>query len=428
MSRKNLIFISIFILFILSIGMVSAADGLSGQIDDSIDSIDEVPLDSNLLGDAGDLENAISDGETGDAGDGNDIEPSGDDNPESDSKEIPVDEKTFDAIQYAIAGASENDTIILNGTYTATEKNMVIVNRALTIQGVDNAILDGNGFKVRFRIDCPNVIFKGISFKNFKLGDNETAIIITKNGVTVNDCSFINNTGEMSAIYATGGISKITNCTFSSNVNNMGTIYLDKANMDISNCSFINNKYPSNKNSYDRDDADGVIPYGLISSINSKLVISNSNINNNKMCGLSISMSNCSVSNCNFTNTDLAINLDNSNSTIKNSLFTSLKSGIIMGGGKNTIDACKFIKNTETAIYIDGYSEYETSSYLIRNSSFINNTNKKGASALYVFATSAKILDCTFRNNSVSNEEGVIFINSNALVTVAKNNSTQKGF
>ena len=402
--------------------MVSAEDDLSDQPqgDASIDSID-----SGILGDAGTLDNIISQGEPDDFDDmENDIDSTDDGNSDSNS-EIPVDEKTFDAIQYAIAGAKENDTIILNGTYTANEKNMIIVNRAVTIQGVDNAVLDGNGFKVRFRIDCPNVIFKGIRFKNFKLEDNETALIITKKGVTVSDCSFINNTGEMTAIYATGGTCKIANCNFTSNANDIGTIYSLKSTMDISNCSFANNKYLSNKKAYDRDDA-SELPIGLIYSVDSKLVISNSNFNNNKMCGLSLGTSDCSISNCNFTNTDLAIYSDNSNSTVKNSLFSSLKNGIVIGGGKNTIDACKFIKNTATAIYIDGYSEYESSSYLIRNSSFINNTNKNGASAIYVFATSAKIQDCTFKNNSASNQEGVIFANSDTLVTVIKDNNTQK--
>ncbi|WP_295622431.1 right-handed parallel beta-helix repeat-containing protein [uncultured Methanobrevibacter sp.] len=344
MSRKNLIIISIFLLFILSVGMVSASD------DVSFDSAQEdASIDSNLLGDAGIMENIVSEGENDD-GDDADLDSNA-------NSEIPVDEKTFDAIQNAIAHASENDTILLNGTYTATEKNMVIVNRAVTIQGVDNAILDGNGFKVRFRINCPNVIFKGICFKNFSLEDNETGVIVTKNGVAVSNCSFINNTAIFSAIYATGGISNITNCSFSSNSNNIGTIFLNKTSAEISNCRFDGNKIIYENDDYEL--VDGEMPYGLIASLKSKVILSNSDFYNNKMCGISAVLSNCSVTNCNFNKTESPVYLYNSNSTVKNSLFTALKSGITVCGGNNTIDACRFIKNTGTSILIDGELAYE---------------------------------------------------------------------
>lgn len=225
MTNKKLIFLSMLVLFILSIGMVSAADDVSGQIDDiSMDSSqDMVSIGPNDLNDgSSELLNDDGSGET--------------DEP-TDNGDIPVENKTFDAIQNAIVQASENDTIILNGTYTSTGKNMIIVNKAVTIQGVENAVLDGNNFKTRFRIDAPNVIFKDICFKNFKFDDNETAIIITKNGITINNCSFMNNTGVITAIIANGGICKITDSKFSNNANAFGAIYLNKAELDISNSS-----------------------------------------------------------------------------------------------------------------------------------------------------------------------------------------------
>ena len=154
MTNKRLIFLSMLVLFILSIGMVSAADDISGQIDDiSIDSSqDMVSIGPNDLNDgSSELLNDDGSGET--------------DEP-TDNGDIPVENKTFDAIQNAIVQAAENDTIILNGTYTSTGKNMIIVNKAVTIQGVENAVLDANQFKTRFRIDVPNVIFKDICFKN----------------------------------------------------------------------------------------------------------------------------------------------------------------------------------------------------------------------------------------------------------------------
>ncbi|MCQ2961359.1 MAG: right-handed parallel beta-helix repeat-containing protein [archaeon] len=412
MTNKRLIFLSMLVLFILSIGMVSAADDMSGQIDDiSMDSSQDVlSIGSNDLNDGNsELLNDDDSGET--------------DEP-TDNGDIPVENKTFDAIQNAIVQASENDTILLNGTYTSTGKNMIIGNKAVTIQGVENAVLDANQFKTRFRIDAPNVIFKDICFKNFKFDDNETAIIITKNGITVNNCSFINNTGVITAIIANGGICKITDSKFSNNANAFGAIYLNKAELDISNSSFNGNKINANQLNYDRDD-DGSLPSGLITAYKSKLSLSNLNFYSNKMDGLSADQCNYSVVNSVFNNTANAIVSADSNSSIKNSTFTKLKNGIILYCGKNTVDACNFINNTAVSVIFDG-DYYSGGSFTISNSKFINNTNKNGPSAIHVDRCSAKILNCTFKNNSKLTEKGIIFLETKALVTVTNGNKTQK--
>ncbi len=415
MTNKNLMFISMLVLFILSIGMVSAADDISGQIEDvSIDSSqDVVSIDSTDLDDA--------DSQLGD-----DNEGSGetDDEP-MDNEPLPVEDKTFDAIQNAIVQASENDTIILNGTYTSTGKNMIIVNKAVTIQGVENAVLDANQFKTRFRIDVPNVIFKDICFKNFKFDDNETAIIITKNGITVNNCSFINNTGEITSIIANGGICKITDSKFSNNENAFGAIYLNNAELDISNSSFNGNKYIIKKFNYERDYAEGILPGGLITAYNSKLSLSNLNFYSNDMIGLSADKCSYSVVNSVFNKTTNAIVSSNSNSSIKSSTFTKLKNGIILIGGKNTVNACNFINNTAVSVILDG-DFYSGGSFTISNSKFINNTNKYGPSAIHVDRCSAKIINCTFKNNSKLTEKGIVFLETKASVTVTKGNKTQK--
>ncbi len=412
MNNKKLIFISMLVLFILSIGMVSAADDISGQIDDiSIDSSqDMVSIGPDDLNDgSSELLNDDGSGET--------------DEP-TDNGDIPVEDKTFDDIQNAIVQASENDTVILNGTYTSTGKNMIIVNKAVTIQGVENAVLDANQFKTRFRIDVPNVIFKDICFKNFSFDDNETAIIITKNGITVNNCSFINNTGVITAIIANGGVCEITDSKFSNNANAFGAIYLNKAELIISNSIFNGNKINANQLNYVRDEY-SALPSGLITAYKSKLSLSNLNFYSNKMDGLSADQCNYSVVNSVFNNTANAIVSADSNSSIKNSTFTKLKNGIILIGGKNTVNACNFINNSAASVIFDG-DFYSGGTFTISNSKFINNTNKNGPSAIHVDRCSAKILNCTFKNNSKLTEKGVIYLETKALVTVTNGNKTQK--
>lgn len=423
MTEKKLIFITMLVLFILSIGMVSAADDLSGQSDDiSIDSSqDELSVESNYLADT--VEDANSrhlESENNIDNVGSEIDDSTID--DEANADISVENKTFDAIQKAIAHASENDTVILDGTYISSGKNMIIVNKAITIQGINDAILDGNHFKTRFRIDAPNVVFKDISFKNFKFEDNETAIIITKNGVTINNCNFNNNVGLITAILATGGTSKIINSNFTNNANDFGAIYLENAKMDILNSSFTGNKYLSSNTERDIDSDE--LSSGLIVAYKYNLSLSNLNFHSNKMNGLSVTAGTYTVDNCVFNNTDSAIDSADSNSTIKNSIFTKLKNGIALYGGKNTINACSFINNTAISLILDG--DYYKGSFSIINSKFIDNINKKGPSALYAYQCGAKIINCTFKNNSNLTEKGIIFLETNDLVTVTNKNKTQK--
>ena len=143
------------------------------------------------------------------------------------------------------------------------------------------------------------------------------------------------------------------------------------------------------------------------------------------MGGLSVDQCNYSVVNSVFNNTANAIVSANSNSSIKNSTFTKLKNGIILICGKNTVDACNFINNTAVSVIFDG-DYYSGGSFTISNSKFINNTNKNGPSAIHVDRCSAKILNCTFKNNSKLTEKGIIFLETKSLVTVTNGNNTQK--
>ena len=420
MKNKNLMLISMLLILILGIGITSAAEDLSEQIsnDISIDSgPDELSIESNDLDDKG-LENTEFE----------EINGAIDEKSDSDSNlkaEIQTENKTFDAIQNAISKASENDTIILNGTYTSNENNMVIVNKAVTIKGVNNAILDGNHFKTRFRIDCPNVVFKDICFKNFKFDDYETAIIMTKNGVTVDNCNFTDNSGKITAILASGGDCKISNCRISSNANDNAAIQLKNTKTDISNCIFNGNKYLSKNRDHDMSFDEDAILFGLIISSHSKLALSNSNFYSNKISGLSMSKSDCTVNNCIFNNTESAIYSTDSNTTIRNSLFTKLDMGIKLIGGKNTVSGCNFTNNKGTPVMLDNDYYMYDGSFLINNSRFINNTNKNGPSAIYAIMCGAKIVNCVFKNNSGLTAKGVIFLETKSSVTIANNGKTQ---
>lgn len=86
------------------------------------------------------------------------------------SNVIYVEGNTFEDIQNAINSASENDTLVLNGTYFGNG-SQIIVNKSLTITSDNgNCIIDANELSRCFYIAADNVVLKDISitrgFKN----------------------------------------------------------------------------------------------------------------------------------------------------------------------------------------------------------------------------------------------------------------------
>ena len=68
----------------------------------------------------------------------------------------------YGEIQNSIENSQDGDTIIINGYYLF--EDVITVNKTVTIQGINNATVDGN-FKVRlFTVTAGNVVFKNITF------------------------------------------------------------------------------------------------------------------------------------------------------------------------------------------------------------------------------------------------------------------------
>lgn len=248
------------ILFILTIGFVSASDVIDSDLnenvlsDEGLDSVDpsdtvsteqSVDLDSNSV-DAGNL-NAVQDP----------VLQSTDTEPLASS--IKPSGTTFNDIQKAVNKANTKDVIELNGTYTSSGK-AITVKKSLTFNGVNGATLDGKKLSGIFYIPAnATVTFNNIKFINAKqggiYGDSYDYTVYCKVNLIIKNCSFKSNYNDYygGAVYASSV--KASDSNFTSNyvkepdgdgisLSDGGAIYAK--NIELTNCSFNKNHAQSN--------------------------------------------------------------------------------------------------------------------------------------------------------------------------------------
>lgn len=263
----------IFIILILGIGLVSAADISTSNNATNIklgtDSADVIEVDDM------NSQEVIS------------------------SEPVKESGASFADIQSAVDKASSKDVIELEGQYYSNGK-VINVNKPLTIQGSENgATLDAKSLQGVFEINS-DVILKNLIIKNTK-----DSAIVQKSGekhdLIIINCSFIDyhassiggaiddeNIGSLTiinstfdnitayagaAIYSRVGDTSITNSSFTNIVSYTNAIYFRGNTLTIDNSVFENNT----ANTVDDDYGAGVIL--TLGKINR---ISNSIFNNNK--------------------------------------------------------------------------------------------------------------------------------------------------
>ena len=233
----------------------------------------------------------------------------------------------FKSIKKALETASregfEPVIFIYEGTYY--ENSLEISDKGVNITGIGTVVINGN----QSRILTVNGNYSNISNICFVNGSNEYSApvrLIGTNGVTFENCSFINNTGKYGALYFDkadysyidiDGIRKtksipsinttIVNCDFINNTGvECGALHINGRDNRVVDCDFINN---TGKNG------------GAIYISSNMNIVSDSRFNNNK------ADNGGSIYNA-ATNTTLAHN------TISNSAASD-KGGSIYNAGMN---------------------------------------------------------------------------------------------
>ena len=395
-NKKFNVFIIFLILFI-AIGSISASEDISqdaslavcddGDLDLIENSNENQDFDSVSLycEDNADVENLAS------------VD-------SSNSNDLGDSEKNFSEIQDLIDYAEAGDTILLNGTYIGSGKE-INVNKSLTIDGQGSTTLDAQRASSIFSINASNFILKNIILCN----SSSSAVIIEGTDNSIQNCCFENNTALTgSAVF---GPCSILDCNFSNNVaynngivngaysvvgcnfiyncgyDSPSAIYVDIGDSFIANCTFINNS---------ADDGYGSVIH--MSSLDSASIENCTFADNSgwKSGPVFIEKSNSfSIVNCSFNN---------------NSAYDARSDGgaiYVDHVNSSSIVNCNFTDNNASR-YGAIFTEDINSSSIV-NCSFLNNhANAVGAIACWDINLST-IMDCTFKKN-FSNNTGVIAV------------------
>ncbi|MBR4447889.1 hypothetical protein [Methanobrevibacter sp.] len=161
---------------------------------------------------------------------------------------IITDGTTFWDLNKTING-NPDDTITLDKSYTFNSTvdsaftDGIVVDRPVTING-NGVVIDAKGNAKIFTVESEKVTFKNITFKNAKSSSNFGGAIYFKEGGSLFDCTFLNNTAKFGgAVYFWGGNSIVHRCTFINNtaVDSFSAIQLSFGNGSVISCLFMDN-------------------------------------------------------------------------------------------------------------------------------------------------------------------------------------------
>ena len=149
-----------------------------------------------------------------------------------------------DNIQSVIDNASDNDTIIINGTHQGVGNCNLTVNRSVSIVGADSAVVDAQGQGNMFTIPSGVVVtISNITFLNGNAGSSGAGGIIYNAGtLNVIGCTFRNNTAFNGGAVVNVGTLTVTDSSFISNTAGHDGAALNNLNtLTVINCNFLNN-------------------------------------------------------------------------------------------------------------------------------------------------------------------------------------------
>ena len=385
MLDKKLMILAIFLVSLLAVSAVSAADNSTADIasvEKTTDKVVNVEENEEILN-----ENALSDG-------------------------------TFTDLANEITEATDELTLNRNYIYNDGDPNWITIGKNITVNG-NGYTINGNN-EVRFQISYADVILNNINFikssmywydENGKMtncnfincscDDNYGgAIHWYGNEGILTDCNFINTTTQSGggAIYWTGEKGTIKNNTFiNSTANYGGAIYGTGSNSLITENTItdINN-----------DDTFNAIYWeGNYSTLSNNKII-NCTLSPYFGCAIYYWGSNGIITDNTIINTISAIDYSGSNGIIKNhTIINTIRNAIRYDGSNGIVANCTFI-NTTSAIYWTGTNGTVT------NCNFINSTANDCGGAVYWNGNEGSITYCNFIN-STTNSGGAVYWNGN---------------
>ena len=367
-NKKIIGFTLLFLILIISIGIVSAEGNMTLQSQQNLDDVNSV-----------------------------------------------VNEKTFEDIQIQINQAEENDTIELEGSYFSLGKEIKI-SKPLTIQGKGNAIIDGDNISGIFKITTRNskIILKNLTIINAFTKDIETEDEITYNSainilkpnnhLIVENCIFINNTGSLintdSKLTCKNSLFKNNNAD-SNRLITASTSSIEASNFTVNKDSLLHSYISNITNSNFNENSEGE---GIGIHISTIANIINSNfVNNNEWTLIAGSDEKCNLINSNFENNTQPVQISGDSHIINCNFINSSVSlnpywpeyyepYWSVDPSDSIIDNSSFKSNTNIAVYT-------ANNLKLTNSTFENNSNEYVGS-LYITGATCTVNNCSFKNSS----------------------------
>ena len=298
---------------------------------------------------------------------------------EGDSQEsdiLTASSNSFNDIKTAISNAKTGDTIFLSGTYLPKDKNsQITIDRRVTIIGLPNTVLNGNGISSIFKVTASNVVIKNLKFVNAE-GVEGSAIRVEAKNVLIDNCVFENN-----------------HCVYRGVVGTDYDLY-NGENLKVHNCNFTNN-HGYRENFIGFSAAGALAAYSMGSEV--------------KNCIFDSNWVKSKDSDCFGGALQIGMDDPNYRGTVKNCIFkyNQAISGINLAHGgagcvRNGVayEDCTFIGNSAD----EGGALTMHASGIISNCNFIDNvaTSKYGGAISTGFLYNdmeLTIADCTFEGN-----------------------------
>ena len=393
--NKKLILLSFLLIFILSIGVISAADNSS-----------HVTLDKK--DDKISLKKEISNSNTS--------------NNEVLKSTIDFSGSTFTELENQINSCQAGDIINLNKNITNDRDYGITIDKAITING-NGSTINALGNSQIFKISSNDVVLNNIRFINaVSSTDGGAAIYGDSSNVIISNSYFIDNTvtsnwGAGGAIRWTSGSNiQVTNSYFeNNNALSGGAINVDESVSDfkIAGSTFINNRAIN--------DGGAVRYYGPNGVINNSTFINCSGASGG---AISIFGSNAKINKSVFkynkaTSTALgggAIYWGGDYGILNNSYF-SYNEAPAGGGAINWPAKFAQISNSNFEYnFADdvGGALMSTSNITIRNSSFSQNKASHDGGAIYFHYSSnhAEVVECRFDKNTAGQYAGAVYMDA----------------
>ncbi|KZX10436.1 transglutaminase domain-containing protein [Methanobrevibacter curvatus] len=334
---------------------------------------------------------------------------------------IAVSGDSFGDINNIINTASSGDVIQLgSNTFKSNGSVIRITKENLTFTGAsatNPATLSGENISRIAWVNANNITFKYIKFINGNGNTLGGTAITTYAKITVDNCTFLNNTGESGAAIF---------------------IYPQASNSIIKNSIFNNNQGI-------QASTDNFVQGGAIRSGTTNLTITDSTFTNNFALndGGAISIANgtgTKIINCKFINNSAnmggAIRISDSEATISDSLFNQNNASnvgiIFILNGSATILNSNFTSNKANnggAVGIYNRTINDNKIIILKNLVFDSNTATNMGGAIYTRIPIKYLNDSTFKNNSAIDGGGIYSL-SNLQINAAnftQNTATTSG-